>query len=369
MLAVGIAASPLTAQTREVSERLDALIAKTLDGRSVEGAIVRIASGDGRFEYRAAAGTLRADAPYFIASATKLFVTAVVLQLRAEGRLALEDRLDQHLPAEDLAGLHVYEGVDRSGAVTIRQLLAQTSGLPDYFEGRQADGVRLDRELIAGRDRAWSYSDVLAWARGMTPRFAPGARGKAYYSDTNYQLLGRVIERVTRSPFDSVVAARIVRPLRLSHTYVYRDTADRRPAPISGAGGALRIPKAMASFGPDGGIVSTADEQIVFLRAFFGGRLFPSENLEEMAMWNRIFFPLQYGVGVMRFRMPRWLSPLSTPPDLRGHSGLSGSFAFYEPRRDLYVTGTLNSVANQRAPYRLLLKLFAAIDDTRPSHN
>ena len=357
----------LATQAPTVAQKLDKLLEKIVDGKKISGVVVHIVSGDARMAYRGSAGALSVDTGYFIASATKLFVTAIVMQLRAEDRLGLGDKLSRHLAAEELVGLHVYRGVDRSSEITIRQLLAHTSGVPDYFEGKRADGARLDRELLAGRDQGWHYTDVLDWARGMSPRFAPGASGKAHYSDTNYQLLGRLIECLEGSTIDAVIEARILIPLALTRTYMYRDTADRRPAAIIGSSGALAIPRAMASFGPDGGIVSTADEQLVFLRALFGGQLFPVEYLQEMEAWNRIFFPLQYGVGVMRFRMPRWLSPFSAPPDLRGHSGLSGSFMFYEPQRDLYIAGTVNSVANQSAPYRLMLRMLGEVTYTRAS--
>lgn len=355
----------LGAQEPTVAQKLDRLLEKTVDGKKINGVVVHIMSGDGRIDYRGSAGALTTDTSYFIASATKLFVTSIVMQLRAEGRLGLDDKLTRHLPAEELAGLHVYRGVDRSGEITIRQLLSHTSGVPDYFEGERDNGVRLDRELLAGRDQSWDYADALDWARGMSPRFAPGASGKAHYSDTNFQLLGRLIEHLEGRTIDPVIEARILTPLGLTRTYMYRDTTDRRPAATTGSSGVLHIPRAMASFGPDGGVVSTADEQVTFLRAFFGGQLFPAEYLQEMEAWNRIFFPLQYGVGVMRFRLPRWMSPFSAPPDLRGHSGLSGSFMFYDPERDLYIAGTVNSVASQSAPYRLMLRRLAEVKHQR----
>jgi CubicO group peptidase (beta-lactamase class C family) len=340
---------------------LDRIVAKAVNGRSVRGAVVRVASGDGAFDYQGSAGELSRDTTYFIASTTKLFVTAMVLQLRAEGRLSLDDSLASLLPEEEWRGLNVRGGIDRSGAITVRQLLAHTSGLPDYFEGTRADGRRLDRELLSGRDQAWTTADALAAARGMTPHFPPGARGKAHYSDTNFQLLGRIIEVRSGMLFDDALAARVLQPLGLVRTYMYRDTSDRRPATIIGKPGPLHMPRAMASFGPDGGIVSTATEQLTFLRAFFQGRLFPASDLDELRDWNGIFFPIESGVGVMRFRLPRWLSPFSRPPELIGHSGLSGAFAFFEPERDLYLVGTLNSVVSPGASFRLMLKLVRAV--------
>ncbi len=353
------------ARARHDDAALDKVVRNVVDGRKVRGVAVRMVSGDGRTDYSRSAGDLAPDTLVFIASTTKLFVTALIMQLRHEGRLALDDQLSVHLPEAEVRGLHVMRGVDRSEALTIRHLLAQTSGLEDYFEGKQPNGKRLDRELLAGHDQGWTYDDAMRVARSMPPHFVPGAAKKAHYTDTNFQLLARVIERTTGQSFDTTVEARIIVPLGLAYTYVYRDTADRRPATMTGKQGPLHIPQAMASFGPDGGMVSTARELMQFLRAFFGGHLFPQSYVTELRVWNSIFFPLEYGVGIMRFRLSRWLSPFHASPELIGHSGLNGAFAFYCPERDIYLAGTLNSVVNPGAPFRLMLRLLSALPDER----
>ena len=76
-----------------------------------------------------------------------------------------------------------------------------------------------------------------------------------------------------------------------------------------------------------------------------------------MRRWNRIFFPLQYGCGLMRFKLPRLLSPFGFSPELVGHSGSSGSFLFYCAEIDLYIAGTLNQMAMPRAPFPLAVKV------------
>lgn len=106
----------------------------------------------------------------------------------------------------------------------------------------------------------------------------------------------------------------------------------------------MDIPKAMSSFGPDGGIVSTVHEGLTFLRAFLDGTLFPEHYLEEMKQWKGIFFPLQYGHGLMRFKLPRIFSPFKPSPELIGHSGASASFLFHCPDEDLYLADTLNQI-------------------------
>jgi CubicO group peptidase (beta-lactamase class C family) len=116
----------------------------------------------------------------------------------------------------------------------------------------------------------------------------------------------------------------------------------------------------MTSFGPDGGIVSTAKESMTFLRAFFSEKLFPIAYLPELKAWNKIFFPLQYGTGMARFKMPWIFSPFQPLPEIIGHSGLSGAFADYCPEKDMYLTGTVNQIASPSLSYKLMFKLITS---------
>ncbi len=90
------------------------------------------------------------------------------------GKLDLDAPLTAYLPSEQLRGIHVYDGTDYSDQLKIYQLIAQTSGLPDYFEGGIADDLR------ENRDRAYSVDDVLEIARN-TPAVAAPESGKAHY--------------------------------------------------------------------------------------------------------------------------------------------------------------------------------------------
>ncbi|MFC7584704.1 serine hydrolase domain-containing protein [Nonomuraea antimicrobica] len=142
-------------------------------------------------------------------------------------------------------------------------------------------------------------------ARSLTSGFAPGTPGRAHYSDTNYQLLGRVIEVVTGGDYEQAVRRRIAEPLGLRDTWLFTPETRGRydeVAPLLNGRAPLRLPDAMASAGPDGGLVSTAADGLRFLRAFLGGELFPASYLERMtSTWNRIFSPIEYGIGIMRF--------------------------------------------------------------------
>ena len=166
---------------------------------------------------------------YFIASTTKLYVTALVMQLRAAGQLDLEAPAARYLAPSVMTGIHVLRGVDSGGRITIRELLSHTSGIADYFEQRQRDGsTQIGKALQA--DFAWTFDDVVRITKEeLTPRFAPSTPGKAFYSDTNYQLLGAVIEAVTGAQsYEDALRQRILEPLALAETYPFTlDTLDR----------------------------------------------------------------------------------------------------------------------------------------------
>lgn len=305
--------------------------------------------------------------PWFAASVTKLSATVVVMQLVAEGRLTLDERLVDVVAPERLRGLHVRRGRDRTDEITVRQLLAHTSGLPDYFEGRRRGGGRSRAEtLFAGTDASWSVDDVIDDVRsGFTAHFAPGSGHRALYSDTNYQLLGAIIEQLTGETLATTLERRIVRRLGLERTWLCSDDDDDvdRPAPLPLRHGerTLQLPRTMASVRLDGGLVTCSADALTFVRAFFDGTLFPEGCLDEMRCWRRAFFPLEAGVGVLRFRLPRLLTGFRRTPALLGHSGISGAFAFREEGTGRCIAGTVNQLADRRLPYVLMLEALSAL--------
>ena len=157
------------------NDAIQKLVEKTA-GQAPLGAILCVARGEEQRVF--AAGALQEDGPYFIASTTKLHTTAIIMQLRSEGLLQLDDPIGQYLPADMWRGLHVWRGADRSAELSIRQSLAHTSGLPDYFEGAGSRSGSLLGALKQGTDRPWTPAQALEIAKGMKPRFDPGAREK-----------------------------------------------------------------------------------------------------------------------------------------------------------------------------------------------
>jgi CubicO group peptidase (beta-lactamase class C family) len=123
----------------------------------------------------------------------------------------------------------------------------------------------------------------------------------------------------------------------------------------------------MTSFGPDGGMVSTVEDCLKFIKHFMGGELFrQTSTLDRMKNWKRIFTPFEYGLGLMRFKIPRIFSPFSEPPELIGHSGSTSAFLFHSDADQLYIAGTLNQIENQRRPVQLMLKIMKIVSEALP---
>jgi D-alanyl-D-alanine carboxypeptidase len=139
---------------------------------------------------------LQASARFEVGSVTKTFVAALVLALVEGGALGLDEEVGAHLPAR----------VESLGPVTVRSLLSHTSGLPDFFEDTAiADAWRTDASLDWNRDELIEVSLAL-------PRHEPG---RFRYANSNYLLIGLVIESVMSRPLDEAIRQRILDPLEL----------------------------------------------------------------------------------------------------------------------------------------------------------
>jgi len=344
---------------KDKEQKLQTVLDKTVDGKKVFG--ISFAIKKGTDSWIGASGNLTKDQPYFIASTTKLFTTAIILRLRSEGRLNLEDKISLYLDASILNGLHFYKGKDYSYELCIKHLLAHTSGLADYFQNKGSNGKSLEDDIVNGNDQRWTFKQSIERTKAMNPLFAPGTRNKAHYSDANFQLLGKIIESITHESYAENCNEIIIKPLGLANTYLYLDSNDSAPAPLYYKSGRLHIPKAMSSFGADGGMVSTSADMLVFIESFFNGTLFPKEYISDLQHWNSIFFPMKSGIGIHLFKLPWIFNPTGAIPYFIGHSGLSGALAYYSPTQNLYVVGTVNQVAHPDISFKTMIKLTQAL--------
>jgi D-alanyl-D-alanine carboxypeptidase len=143
-----------------------------------------------------ASGPVDTDMPWNIGSVTKIFVAVVVLQLAEEGLIDLDAGIERFFP--DLADAE---------RITPRQLLQHTSGLGEYHD---------QPSVLNDSQREWTPTELIAVAEAAGRVGEPG--GPYHYSNTNYIMLGQIIEQVTGHAWADEVRTRIIEPLGLTHT-------------------------------------------------------------------------------------------------------------------------------------------------------
>lgn len=287
-----------------VQEQLDLLVGK--DG--VPGAL---AYEKGHRAVRAGTAELGSGKPmvgpegrFRMGSDTKSFTAAAVMRLVADGKLRVDDRAGRYVP--QLA----------DSPITLRQLLKQRSGLTEY--ARLIDWTTPNTEE--------GYLDL---ALKAGPEFEPGAEWG--YSNTNYMVLGMVIDRVSGTDYRTYVKRTILEPLGLKSTYwpargelTLRGPHARNygvhPAhPEQGQVDVTELPG--YEFGASGGLVTTPGDLNAFWDALFGGKLLPGWAVRQMThdttdVSGRDVYPKgsRYGYGVASI-------PLSCGGEYWGHGG------------------------------------------------
>jgi D-alanyl-D-alanine carboxypeptidase len=382
LFGMGLAGRSLTARsTASLNDELASVINSSAGpDKPVKSDVLCVAKGDGQFVWAGAAGyadpannvLMTAETPFYVASVTKLFTASVVMMLSEQGRLSLDDPMAKYLPEELIRGIQVYQGHDYSREITIAQLLAQTSCIPDYYDEKARDGKTLFDLLLADPGRAWTVDEAIVRARDeLTPRFKPGDR--AFYSDTNYQLLGKIVEARTGRSLEAVFEEFLFKPLGLKHTWlVGRSLPLEKPAAavaqvFSKEVNVSRI-RANTVYWADGGIVSTARDCVVFLKALNEGRLIKPDTLAEMHHWRPLAnpgMPFQYGYGTMEFVPPSLDKTAARMPAVWGASGSTGSFLYYAQDLDLYMAGTTNQVADKFTPIAMMARVMKAFQDQK----
>jgi len=210
-------------------------------------------------------------------SITKTFVATVALQLVGEGRLRLDDTVEAWLP-----------GVVPDGhRITVRHLLNHTSGLYDYLRTLP---MPPGQEFLDNRWRTWTTAELVQRAVANPPTFEPP--GSAYaYSNTNYLLLGQIVEEVTGRSYGEEMERRVIRPLRLRGTSVPGTSPRIRgphphgyvPTLQDGEMHLLDYTEMNPSvMGASGEMISTTRDLNRFFAALLGGRLLPGHLLDEM---------------------------------------------------------------------------------------
>jgi len=229
-------------------------------------------------------------------SITKTFVATVVLQLAAEKRIKLDASINKYLP-----GLLPYKQT-----ITIRELLQHTSGLIDY-----ASGTALwpdEKSISTRRFRTYSPDQLIRIATKHRLLFKPGTKWS--YSNANYLILGKLIGKITGRSLAAELSRRILRPLRLRHTYL-AGAYPLLPHPAERGYEQLATGKPfvdvtiynMTWAGAAAALVSTGHDLNRFYAALLTGRLLPAAQLKQLKHVVPIDATDGYGLGIDNMRI------------------------------------------------------------------
>jgi D-alanyl-D-alanine carboxypeptidase len=229
--------------------------------------------------------SLTSDTLFSAGSISKTFVAALVGRLAMAGTIGLDDPLSKYVP-----------DFPNAANITLRELLNHTSGIDDLFDYNGTLGPA----ILARPTATWTPSQV--FARLLGPRFKPGAN--YYYSNTNYILLGLVIEKATGQTVAALVRSEFLTPLGLTHTYLQTEETAQGPkahgyctgaGPTCGgiataastawdnfAGTMLPFTSEATAVGFAGAYVSTASDLAIWANALYGGSILDDATLASM---------------------------------------------------------------------------------------
>jgi len=287
---------------------------------------------------------VRPDDRFRAGSVIKPFISIVTLQLVEEGRFSLDDPLPAVLPG-NITGRFA-----ASDEITVRMLLNHTSGIADWL----TDTAIV--EIAANPARVREVDEYLDIAAAQEPCFAPG-KGWTY-SNTDYNLLGLVIEQATRHSWREAVRERVIEPLHLEDTLLPEPGDVSIPGKYTHGyldmGGELvdftAVDPSMAGAAGGHALVTTTADLARFLDAVLAGELFQNaRTLDEMltlvampADASPSGLAVGYGLGMMKYVLPGGMEML-------GHSGGTAgyeAFIYYLPAQGISISGAMNNMAS-----------------------
>lgn len=259
------------------------------------------------------------DSRFRIWSISKTMTAAIALQLVDEGKLALDDPLSRWFPQ-----------FPKSAQIKLRQLLSHTSGIPDYFT---------DPAVVAAWADFWTPAQMIAVAARLPRLSEPGVAWN--YSNTNYVLLGRVIEMTTGNSLSHELHTRLFSPLGLHNTFIWGEdqVAPARGYETNGQGGFVDVLEKVhpSVVWATGQIVSTAEDLRAWCSALIEGKVLSDSMRQAMVQPAPLSSgaTVNWGLGVA-------ITPTQWGP-LIGHGGgplhgNSGTMAYLPSKKLLVVT-------------------------------
>jgi D-alanyl-D-alanine carboxypeptidase len=298
------ASSQDDAQLRRIREGIQAKLNEMQRAHGFPGATAAFVLPDGR-RGSVATGVADLEAKRSMApgdlmlagSIGKTFVAAVMMQLAQEGKVSLDDKIARWFKSDPW-----FTQLPNANEITVRMLLQHSSGI-----GNHADNENFFRALAAQPDRVWKPEDLVVYVLKKKPLFQAG-KGFAY-SDTNYILVGMIIERVTGSTLYAEVTRRFLTPLKLAHTIPQEGRVisgvvkGYSEFPIIPHPGGAMIVNGKFTINPQvewagGGFASNSEDLARWATALFSGNLLSKPYFDQMlsgVATGEIDF---YGLGV-----------------------------------------------------------------------
>jgi len=281
---------------------------------------------------------MRVDHAFRVASTTKLFLGMVAAQMHVEGLLDTSQPITHYLPPE------ITRRIANSDRITVRQLVRHTSGIFNYTESL----VYQFRAYCWDPRGDWAPRHLLEYALDEPPYFNPGEGFR--YSNTNFVLLGMILDRVAGHHHSQEIRKRFLDPLHMTSTWYegYESPHGELAHGLeSFAGFTIDTFDWTAERGGDGGIISTVGDLAAFVRAVAGTGTFLNEATKKLIKSDpptndkdRPWYPLlHYDFGMSRTRGTGNPDvPVEIAPLFFGHGGATPGyvcFAMHEPKNDI----------------------------------
>jgi D-alanyl-D-alanine carboxypeptidase len=293
-----------------VFDNLDALLATGVE-HGLPGIVLAVEhAGEPVYSGASGVASLETKTPlketdrFRIYSIAKTFTAIVVLQLVDEGVFTLDDTVTQWLDDPAVAR------IENMGTATIRQLLNHTSGIYDYADDTDSPFWE-DAFLGPNADwtKVWTIEELLAYAAAENhpAYFAPG---EAYhYSNTEYLLLGMIVEKATGGSYKDELQTRILDPLEMADTFL-AEGGEMPEGVVDGyqliEGQAVSVTGSNLSWvWTAGGMVSTAADLMRFAPVVYSGEMLSPDSFKEMFTFGPGKRPgMEEGMGVYRIGTP-----------------------------------------------------------------
>ena len=354
----------------EVENDIRELFNSELKKQSIYNGVLQVYSNSKSVDIQLSGGTFKngdsitSKNPFYTASIGKTFTATAIAILKDKGELAFNDRISQYLSKNIITGLHVMNSEDRSHKITIAQLLQHTSGLPDYFEDKTIDeSPNMISQLFVSPNKIWTPHECIQFTKEkMKPLFLPGEG--YHYTDTEYVLLGLIVENVSGLELHEFFKQHIFKPLNMHYTYLNLKSEplseSLQMAEVFAGEQDLSAFKSLSADWAGGGIVSTTSDLITFQEALFTDKLLTSETLKMMQQWLLETQGMYYGYGLRKIVFNE-IHPSLPNIEVMGHSGSTGSFLYYCPSLDTYISGTLNQADEVRDSIVLIANILKIV--------